>query len=88
MEETLESPSNAPNCQHCQDRMVVEEVRKHPGSWPKVLCGLGLLFSMFMVGPIVGIPMLLIGIYMYQAKETICLCPSCGYHYQVFTNPE
>ena len=69
-------------CRHCTGQMAFMKIRKHPGNWPYILAALGLFLTVFLVGPIVGIPMALIGFYMAQATETVSLCRNCGYFYK------
>ena len=68
--------------------MFVEEVQKHSNKSPWIVGGLGLFLSLFLGGLVVGIPMVCYAFYMRQAKETICLCHSCGYYYPVYPNKE
>ncbi len=72
------------DCRHCGTKMHLQRIKKYPGSWPYVIGGLGLFFTLFMIGAVIGIPMLLIGIYMGMAQSTIRLCPECGYYYEVY----
>ena len=39
---------------------------------------------LFLIGALVGIPMLLLGIYMATTKETISRCPNCGHYFKVW----
>jgi len=75
---------SAINCTHCGNEMTIAKVKKYTGSSPLFMLGLGLLSSLFLVGPIIGLPMILIGLYMVIAKETVKLCPSCGFYYRVY----
>lgn len=72
------------DCRHCGMKMGLQRIKKHPGAWPYVIGGLGLFLTLFMAGPFIGIPMILIGIYMGQSRLTIRLCPECGYYYEVY----
>jgi hypothetical protein len=63
--------------------MLLVKIRKHPGGWPFVLIVLGLIFTLFFIGPIIGVPMMLLGIYMVTYHEIISLCPSCGAYFKV-----
>lgn len=70
-------------CRHCGSEMHLVTVKKYPGNWPWILIGLGILFSLFIVGAAVGIPMLLLGIYMATAMMTANQCQKCGYYFKV-----
>ena len=74
----------AAECLHCQARMKLLKQKKYPGRWPTVLVVTGVFCCLFLIGAIVGIPMLLLGIYMATAKETINHCPNCGHYYKVW----
>ncbi|MBF0573746.1 MAG: hypothetical protein HQK69_08305 [Desulfamplus sp.] len=71
-------------CRQCGDKMDLVTVKKHTGNWPATFIALGATFTLFIGGPILGVPFILLGVYQYTAKETINYCPSCGYHYRVF----
>ena len=75
------------DCRQCHAPMEVLRVKKHPGRWPSVLMVSGVLCCLFFVGALVGIPLLLLGIYMAMAKETISHCPSCGHYFKVRPPP-
>ncbi|HIJ67921.1 MAG TPA: hypothetical protein HPP57_00285, partial [Deltaproteobacteria bacterium] len=51
--------------------------------WPWLLIGLGVVFSLFIVGATVGLPMLLLGAYMATATMTVNQCTRCGYYFKV-----
>ncbi|MBF0550617.1 MAG: LITAF-like zinc ribbon domain-containing protein [Deltaproteobacteria bacterium] len=69
------------DCRQCQTRMEVTQVKKYSGKWPYILIGLGVFCSLFLLGPIVGFPLLIAGIYMATAREQISYCPNCGYYF-------
>ncbi|MBF0376892.1 MAG: hypothetical protein HQK72_05370 [Desulfamplus sp.] len=71
-------------CRQCGDKMDLVTVKKHTGKWPATFIALGATFTLFIGGPILGVPFILLGVYQYTAKEMINYCPSCGYHYRVF----
>ena len=58
------------------------------GRWPTVLIVAGVFCSLFLIGALVGIPMLLLGIYMATARETISCCSNCGHYYKVWMREE
>lgn len=72
-------------CMHCDTRMVVIKVKKHPGKWPISFLVFGLTSFLFIHfgGPIVGIPLMLLGGYMFMAEEVLNMCPKCGYYFDV-----
>jgi len=74
---------DAVDCRHCQTQMEIRKVRKYPGKWPIALMITGVLCCLFIVGVVVGLPLLLLGIYMFIADETISYCPSCGHFFKV-----
>ncbi len=78
-----EMNENFVECQYCESQMKLTLIRKFPGFWPYVLICLGFVFTLFVVGAILGIPILLTGIYMLISRETISLCPGCGAYFQV-----
>lgn len=63
--------------------MHVVTVKRHSGSWPWSLVGLGVVFSLFIVGATLGIPMVLFGVYMATATMTVNKCGKCGYYFKV-----
>ncbi len=75
-------------CSQCHAAMEVVSVKKHPGRWPIALVVLGVLCCLFFVGALVGLPLLLVGIYMAMAKETISHCPNCGHYFKVWMQEE
>lgn len=74
-------------CRHCDTRMTLLTMNKFYGKWPWALLGLGLLafFFIHFGGPIIGLPMILLGVYLVTAKHTISMCPECGYYFKVLT---
>lgn len=73
-------------CHHCQTEMKLRKVKKYPGYWPAVIVVAGILCSLFLTGALVGIPLILIGIYMATAQETVRHCPGCGHYFKVRTD--
>ncbi|MBF0526493.1 MAG: LITAF-like zinc ribbon domain-containing protein [Deltaproteobacteria bacterium] len=71
------------NCRQCQTRMEVTQAKKYPGKWPYILMGLGVFCSLFLLGPIVGFPLLIAGIYMVTVRQPISYCPNCGYYFHI-----
>ncbi|KPA16224.1 hypothetical protein MHK_003562 [Candidatus Magnetomorum sp. HK-1] len=70
-------------CKYCQDEMELITVKTFPGNWPLITMIIGFVFCFLVVGPFVGIPLLLVGIYMFLAENIIHYCPSCGHFYKV-----
>jgi hypothetical protein len=79
---------DAMGCRQCQGPMEIIKTKKYPGRWPLVLMVSGVFCSLFFVGVLIGIPMLLAGIYMATAKETISHCPNCGHYFKVWMKGE
>lgn len=71
-------------CTHCHSLMEVLRVKKYPGGSPTVLMVGGGFCCLFFIGAVVGIPMLILGIYMATAKETISRCPKCGHYFKMW----
>ena len=80
-ERTIRKPVT---CRHCGSEMEIMTVKKHSGKWPYVLLAGGAFCFLFLGGPILGIPMVISGIYMITAKMTISYCPDCGRYYKVY----
>ena len=74
----------AVGCRHCDGTMEVLSVKKHSGKWPLILIVAGLFCFFFLGGPLLGVPMLLLGIYMYTAQVTISYCEQCGHYFRVW----
>jgi hypothetical protein len=83
-----ERSGGAIDCRHCRSPMEIIKTKKYPGRWPLVLVISGVFFTLFFIGALVGIPMLMLGIYMATAKKTISLCPNCGYFFKVWVKEE
>ena len=75
-------------CTQCHTPMDVLHVKKYPGRWPVILIIAGAVSCVFLIGAVLGIPMLLLGIYMATAKETISRCPKCGHYFKVWMREE
>ncbi len=85
MEEDINGTAS---CLHCQTPMEQLKVKKYSGRWPAVLVVTGVLFCLFLIGALIGIPILLMGIYMATAQETISRCPNCGHYFRVWIQEE
>ena len=71
-------------CRHCHADMELLTVKKYTGKWPYALVVTGVFCSLFVIGALVGIPLLLLGIYMLTAEQAISYCPSCGHYFKVW----
>lgn len=71
-------------CRHCRTDMELLTVKKYTGKWSYVLVVTGVFCSLFIVGALVGIPLLLLGIYRMTAKQAINYCPNCGHYFKVW----
>ncbi len=72
------------SCRQCDSRMELVNVKKFAGRWPMALIIAGVFCCLFFIGALVGIPLLIGGIYMATAKVNINRCPECGYYYNVW----
>ena len=80
-----ETPTRKPvPCRHCGAKMDILTVKKHTGKWPYGLMAGGAFCFLFMGGPLLGIPMVIAGIYMVTAEMTISYCSECGHYFKVF----
>lgn len=71
-------------CRQCGANMELLTAKKYTGNWPAGLMGIGVLCTLLIGGPLLGIPLLLLGVYQYTAKHTISYCSACGYHFKVW----
>ncbi|HUV49772.1 MAG TPA: LITAF-like zinc ribbon domain-containing protein [Anaerolineae bacterium] len=71
-------------CRNCKTPMVILKIKQHSGKWPLMLIAAGVFCCLFVIGALIGIPMLLLGIYMATIKNTISYCPNCGYYFKVW----
>jgi hypothetical protein len=83
MNNSTETKGSPVECNQCDTPMLLVKAKKYPGAWPYVLIVLGVIFTLFFIGPIIGVPMLLLGFYMVTVREVISLCPSCGAYFKV-----
>ncbi len=70
-------------CRQCSTEMKLLKVKKYPGHWPAIVVAVGVLCSFLITGALIGIPMILVGIYMATARETIRYCPDCRHYFKV-----
>ena len=77
---------NGEACHHCHTEMKLIKVKKYPGYWPAVIVVTGVLCSLLLTGALIGIPLILIGLYMATAQETIRHCQGCGHYFKVRTD--
>ena len=71
-------------CSKCGEDMELMTAKKHTGKSPLVLMAGGIFCILFIGGALLGIPLLLLGIYQFTAKQIINYCPGCGYHYKAW----
>ncbi len=87
-EDPIMKESNV-TCHRCDSSMLLVKIKKYPGWWPHTLTGLGFFLSFLIVGPVVGIPLMLVGIYMLIGSQIVSICPVCGSYFKVMLfNPE
>jgi len=70
-------------CPQCRTRMKLLKVKKYQGKLPLTLVGSGVFSCLSFVGTLVGIPLILGGIYMATVQDIVNCCPNCGYHFKV-----
>ena len=58
-------------------------LKRYSGKWTWWLLGGGVFCSLFLGGVLLGIPLLLAGIYRLTARWSINCCRDCGYHYEI-----
>ena len=73
----------AVECRHCKTPMEVVRARKYSKKTSIVLMAGGLFCSLFFIGALIGVPILVAGIYMFMAQDTISHCPGCGFYFKV-----
>jgi DNA-directed RNA polymerase subunit RPC12/RpoP len=78
----VEEISDSVECSQCRNRMRLIKIKKHSGGWPVVILVSGLFSCFFFFGALVGIPLILLGIYMIASEETISHCPNCGHYFK------
>lgn len=65
-------------CQHCSGEMKKKSKANHSQFMALLLLLFGLIASLTGVGLVIGIPMILIGLYMGVATKKIWMCKNCG----------
>jgi|GEM_PF-2433154 len=71
------------HCRHCQTPMDIIKVKSYSGKWSTWTIGAGVVLCLI-GGLLFGLLLLVAGIYMALADETISSCPNCGYYFKVF----
>jgi hypothetical protein len=84
----IEKISNSIACPNCKTTMEIFRVKKYSGQWPSVIIGTGIFCTLFFIGPIAGVPMILYGAYMFTTEDVISHCPNCGHYFKVWLNKE
>ncbi len=90
MAQKAQIKDNKAICKHCNTKMLLIKMKKYQGSWPWVLiiCGIIAFFFIHFGGPIIGLPMLIFGVYMVTTSHKITMCPECGYYFKVLIAKE
>jgi len=73
----------AAHCRHCQTPMDVIRVKSYSGKWAIWAIAAGVILSL-VGGLLFGLLLLVAGVYMAVADETISSCPNCGYYFKVY----
>ncbi|MBF0100844.1 MAG: hypothetical protein HQK77_08055 [Desulfobacterales bacterium] len=71
-------------CSQCSSLMEILSVKKYGGKWPIIFMISGVFCLLFLGGPILGIPLLLIGFYTLTENLTISYCPKCGHYFKIY----
>jgi len=74
-------------CRYCNENMERMKIKSFSNVLSVGLIAGGAFCTFLFVGPILGVPMLISGIYMTAAEKTINYCPSCGHYYKTL-DPE
>ncbi len=85
MDRTATIKDNKAVCNHCDTKMLLINMNKYQTKWSFSLLFLGLLsfFFIHLGGPIIGLPLIIIGTYLIITKHTVSMCPGCGYYFPV-----
>lgn len=73
-------------CPQCHTGMKLLEVKKYSGKWGYGLIVGGIFCCLFVIGSVLGIPMILAGLFMGRAREVISHCPNCEHYFKVRTD--
>jgi len=68
---------SAPICQQCNAPMVRKRRARHSQIFALFLILVGLAVCCTGIGAVIGIPAILIGIYMGSIADKLWLCPHC-----------
>ncbi|MBF0482955.1 MAG: hypothetical protein HQK81_14460 [Desulfovibrionaceae bacterium] len=71
------------DCKQCSAPMDIIKAKKYESKWAAWLIGAGVLLSIF-GGIFIGPFLILGGVYMAVAQETITCCPKCGYYFKAY----
>jgi hypothetical protein len=69
-------------CNLCNGEMKEYTGRRYGMKAAVVFIVLGLLACLFWVGPVLGLPLALIGIYMAASKREMWICQDCAAAYE------
>ncbi|MEE8360164.1 MAG: hypothetical protein V3S04_04490 [Candidatus Omnitrophota bacterium] len=64
-------------CKACGGRMKKAIVSKHSKKFGGFLIASGVGCSLFWIGLVLGVPLLVMGIYMVAAKKPVWVCSEC-----------
>ena len=67
-----------PNCNLCNGQMQLYSGPRFSRKLGGVLVVAGLFAIFFWIGPVLGIPLLLMGLYMVGAKRQLWVCKECN----------
>jgi hypothetical protein len=79
---TVLSRGTGARCKQCDAPMDVLQADKFDKKWAYATIAGGALFTLF-GGFFLGIMILLGGVYMSSARETISCCTKCGYYFKI-----
>lgn len=65
-------------CTHCDGKLAERTLSKHSRGFAVGLIVLGILCFFLIWGCILGLPLFLIGLYMYLASRKAWVCEQCG----------
>lgn len=72
-----ETEKSDPKCQLCGSKMAKKFETKT--GIALLLIGLGIICCLFIVGAIIGVPLIIVGLYYGSVRKGIWACTKCGY---------
>jgi len=82
MDTKIERKAGVP-CNQCDTPMDILRIRKYEGNWPYWVIAGGVLLSL-LGGFVIGVFVLLCGVYAASAREVVSCCPKCGYYFKAY----